>query len=106
MVQVPLVLDVESGVNEMLDRDGSRTPIQFHISDDRGKHPIDAQVVRAVTRWKRVALKQFSCRSAKASALNARRPQETTSSTTITQPMSISGIGSVSSMRSIVISSF
>ena len=62
MVQVPLIVDVESGVNDMLDRDGSRTPIQFHISNDRDKHPIDAQVVQAATKWKRVALKQFDCR--------------------------------------------
>ena len=62
MVQVPLIVDAESGVNDMLDRDGSRTPIQFHISNDRGKHPIDAQVVQAATKWKRVALKQFDCR--------------------------------------------
>lgn len=61
MVQVPLIVDVESGVNDMLDRDGSRTPIQFHISNDRDKHPIDAQVVQAATKWKRVALKQFDC---------------------------------------------
>jgi len=47
----------------MLDRDGSRTPIQFHISNDRGKHPIDAQVVQAATKWKRVALNQFECRA-------------------------------------------
>jgi aspartate--ammonia ligase len=59
MVTVPLIVDVESGVNDMLDRDGSRTPIQFHISNDYGKHPIDAQVVQAATKWKRVALKQF-----------------------------------------------
>ena len=59
MVQVPLIVDVESGVNDMLDRDGSRTPIQFHISNDHDKHPIDAQVVQAATKWKRVALKQF-----------------------------------------------
>ncbi len=59
MVQVPLIVDVESGVNDMLDRDGSRTPIQFHISNDRDKHPIDAQVVQAATKWKRMALKQF-----------------------------------------------
>src|ERR1017187_1785259 len=32
MVTVPLIVDVESGVNDYLDRDGSRTPIQFHIS--------------------------------------------------------------------------
>lgn len=61
MVQVPLIVDVESGVNDMLDRDGSRTPIQFHISNDRGKNPIDAQVVQAATKWKRSALKQFQC---------------------------------------------
>ena len=59
MVTVPLIVDVESGVNDMLDRDGSRTPIQFHISNDYNKHPIDAQVVQAATKWKRVALKQF-----------------------------------------------
>lgn len=59
MVQVPLIVDVESGVNDLLDRDGSRTPIQFHISNDYDKHPIDAQVVQAATKWKRVALKQF-----------------------------------------------
>jgi len=52
MVEVPVMVDVESGVNEMLDRDGSRTPMQFHISNDRDKHPIDAQVVQAATKWK------------------------------------------------------
>lgn len=46
----------------MLDRDGSRTPIQFHISNDRNEHPIDAQVVQAATKWKRVALRQFECK--------------------------------------------
>lgn len=59
MVQVPLIVDVESGINDMLDRDGSRTPIQFHVSNDFNKHPIDAQIVQAATKWKRVALKQF-----------------------------------------------
>jgi aspartate--ammonia ligase len=59
MVQVPLIVDIESGVNDMLDRDGSRTPVQFHISNDYNKHPVDAQVVQAATKWKRVALKQF-----------------------------------------------
>ena len=59
MVQVPLIVDVESGVNDYLDRDGSRTPIQFHISNDYDKNPVDAQVVQAATKWKRVALKQF-----------------------------------------------
>src|SRR3972149_4954038 len=58
-VEVPLIVDVESGVNDYLDRDGSRGPIQFHISNDRDVHPIDAQVVQAATKWKRVGLKQF-----------------------------------------------
>src|SRR6201987_722825 len=61
MVEVPLIVDVESGLNYMLDRDGSRTPIQFHISNDHNQHPIDAQVVQAATKWKRVALKEFEC---------------------------------------------
>jgi aspartate--ammonia ligase len=59
MVEVPLIVDEESGVNDLLDRDGSRTPITFHISNDRDKHPINAQVVQAATKWKRMALKQF-----------------------------------------------
>ena len=58
-VEVPLIVDVESGVNDYLDRDGSRTPIEFHISNDNDKHPVDAQVVQAATKWKRGALKQF-----------------------------------------------
>ncbi len=58
-VTVPLIVDVDSGVNDSLDRDGSRTPIGFHISNDHDKHPVDAQVVQAATKWKRVALKQF-----------------------------------------------
>ena len=63
MVEVPLIVDSTSGVNDMLDRDGSRTPIQFHISNDRELHPVDAQVVQAATKWKRVALKQFACKT-------------------------------------------
>ena len=60
MVQVPLIVDAGSGVNDYLDRDGSRTPVQFHISNDRDLHPIDAEVVQAATKWKRMALEQFS----------------------------------------------
>ncbi len=58
-VECPLIVDVESGVNDYLDRDGSRTPVQFHIKNDYDKHPIEAQVVQAATKWKRMALKQF-----------------------------------------------
>ena len=60
MVTVPLIVDAESGVNDMLDRDGSRTPIQFHITNDHDEHPVDAQIVQAATKWKRMALKQFN----------------------------------------------
>lgn len=42
-----------------LGRDGSRTPIQFHITNDYNKHPLDVQVVHAANRWKRLALRQF-----------------------------------------------
>lgn len=58
-VTVPLIVDEESGLNDNLDRDGSRTPIQFHISNDNEQHPIEAQVVQAATKWKRFALQQF-----------------------------------------------
>ncbi len=58
-VTVPLIVDISSGVNDYLDRDGSRTPIRFHISNDRNLNPVDAEVVQAATKWKRMALKQF-----------------------------------------------
>jgi aspartate--ammonia ligase len=58
-VEVPLIVDTESGFNDLLDRDGSRTPIQFHITNDYNRHPVDAQVVQAATKWKRFALKEF-----------------------------------------------
>ena len=58
-VEVPLIVDELSGINDYLDRDGSRGPVGFHISNDHGKHPINAQVVQAATKWKRMALKQF-----------------------------------------------
>lgn len=59
MVTVPLIVESDSGVNDYLDRDGSRTPIQFHISNDHDQHPVEAEVVQAATKWKRMALKQF-----------------------------------------------
>jgi aspartate--ammonia ligase len=59
MVQVPLIVSSGSGVNDMLDRDGSRTPVQFHIANDGDRHPVEAEVVQAATKWKRLALRQF-----------------------------------------------
>ena len=59
MVSVPLIVDADCGVNDFLDRDGSRSPVQFQISNDHGKNPVNAQVVQAATKWKRMALKQF-----------------------------------------------
>ena len=60
MVQVPLIVDRDSGVNDYLDRDGSRTPVEFQCGLGL-KKPIQAQVVQAATKWKRMALKQFDC---------------------------------------------
>jgi len=60
MVQVPLIVDRDSGVNDMLDRDGSRTPVEFPCGLGLDK-PMDAQVVQAATKWKRMALKTFDC---------------------------------------------
>jgi aspartate--ammonia ligase len=60
MVTVPLIVDRESGVNDYLDRDGSRTPIEFPCGLGLDK-PITAQVVQAATKWKRMALRQFDC---------------------------------------------
>ena len=61
MVQVPLIVTKESGVNDYLDRDGSRTPIEFPCGLGLDKR-IEAQVVQAATKWKRMALKQFGCK--------------------------------------------
>ena len=60
MVQVPLIVDRDSGVNDMLDRDGSRTPVEFPCGLGL-EAPIQAQVVQAATKWKRMALKTFDC---------------------------------------------
>ncbi len=60
MVQVPLIVTKESGLNDYLDRDGSRTPVEFPCGLGLEKR-IEAQVVQAATKWKRIALKQFGC---------------------------------------------
>jgi aspartate--ammonia ligase len=59
-VEVPLIVSKESGVNDYLDRDGSRTPIEFPCGLGLEKR-IETQVVQAATKWKRLALKQFDC---------------------------------------------
>lgn len=57
-VEVPLIVTEESGVNDYLDRDGSRTPISFPCG--LGIEPrLKTQVVQAATKWKRLALRQF-----------------------------------------------
>ncbi|RKX62437.1 MAG: aspartate--ammonia ligase [Thermodesulfobacteriota bacterium] len=61
MVQVPLIVDKDSGMNDYLDRDGSRTPVEFPCGLGLD-NPIQAQVVQAATKWKRMALKQFDCK--------------------------------------------
>lgn len=59
-VEVPLIVSRESGVNDYLDRDGSRTPVEFPAGLGLDRR-ISAQVVQAATKWKRMALKQFQC---------------------------------------------
>jgi aspartate--ammonia ligase len=59
-VEVPLIVTKESGVNDYLDRDGSRTPIDFPCGLGLDKR-MECQVVQAATKWKRMALKQFNC---------------------------------------------
>ncbi len=49
LVQVPLIVSKESGINDMLDRDGSRTPIEFPAGLGLKKR-IEAQVVQAATK--------------------------------------------------------
>lgn len=60
LVQVPLIVTVESGMNDMLDRDGSRTPVEFYCGLGLDKQ-IHASIVQAATKWKRWALKQYNC---------------------------------------------
>jgi aspartate--ammonia ligase len=60
LVQVPLIVEKESGMNDNLDRDGSRTPVDFPCG--LGISPrMNAQIVQAATKWKRFALKQYGC---------------------------------------------
>jgi aspartate--ammonia ligase len=59
-VEVPLIVTKESGVNDYLDRDGSRTPIEFPCGLGLEKR-LNGQIVQAATKWKRMALRQFDC---------------------------------------------
>lgn len=61
MVRAPLVVTRESGLNDTLDRDGSHTAVQF-VCGGGIDPPLNAEVVQAVTKWKRLALTQFGCR--------------------------------------------
>jgi aspartate--ammonia ligase len=60
MVQVPLIVTKKSGINDYLDRDGSRTPVEFSCGLGL-EQQIETQVVQAATKWKRFALRQFEC---------------------------------------------
>ncbi len=60
-VEVPLIVSKDSGVNDYLDRDGSRTPIDFPCGLGLDRR-IEAQVVQAATKWKRLALAEFGCK--------------------------------------------
>ena len=58
-VEVPLIVDAESGVNDYLDRDGSRDADPVPHLQRHGQAPDRRQVVQAATKWKRMALAQF-----------------------------------------------
>ncbi len=60
MVQVPLIVEKSSGLNDYLDRDGSRTPVEFPCGLGLDKR-LEVQVVQAATKWKRLALAEFEC---------------------------------------------
>ncbi len=60
LIQAPLFMDKNSGMNDYLDRDGSRTPVDFQMGLGLEKR-IESQVIQAATKWKRFALKQFDC---------------------------------------------
>jgi aspartate--ammonia ligase len=60
-IEVPLIVTKDSGVNDYLDRDGSRTPIEFPCGLGLEKR-MECQVVQAATKWKRMALRQFGCK--------------------------------------------
>jgi len=60
-VECPLLVERDSGMNDYLDRDGSRTPIDFQCGLGLEKK-IEAQIVQAVTKWKRWSLQQYGCK--------------------------------------------
>ena len=98
MVTVPLIVDAESGVNDMLDRDGSRTPDPIpHLERPRrasrrraggaGGHQVEAHGAEAVRHASR----------ARACAPTCAPCARTTSSITTTAPTWTSGTGSAPS---------
>ena len=102
MVEVPLIVDVESGVNDMLDRDGSRTPIQFHISNSI---PSTRRSCRPRPSGNAPLSSSSIAKSARASAPTCAPFAKTISSITTIPPTSISGTGSASSPTSSATSS-
>lgn len=95
-VEVPLIVSKESGVNDYLDRDGSRTPIDFHCGLGLAK-PLEAQVVQAATKWKRMALRQFSCEVGQGINTDMRAVRKDYFLTMTTAATSTSGTGSAAS---------
>jgi len=97
MVQVPMIVDKNSGMNDYLDRDGSRTPVEFFCGLGLD-NPIQAQVVQAATKWKRMALKQFDCKIGEGICTDMKAVRKDyflgiISLIMITAPMLTSGIG-------------
>lgn len=60
MVQAPLIVDRESGLNDGLGREGAWGPVAFPCGLGL-QSPVQAEVLQASAKWKRMALSQFQC---------------------------------------------
>lgn len=71
-VPTPLLIRTDTGLQDGLDRDGSRKPVSVacglkegHVNAKEYTHPedasVEAEVVQAATKWKRLALVQYEC---------------------------------------------
>lgn len=58
-VESPIMIRRDQGLADTIDRDTHFPPVSFTL--ENGGDPIEAEIVQAATKWKRVALKQFDC---------------------------------------------
>ena len=99
MSRCPLIVDAESGVNDYLDRDGSRTPVAFHIANDHDatrSTPRSSRRRRSGSGWPCASSDSVPAKGCSPTCAQSAR---TTSSTTTTAPTSTSGTGRRRSAR-------